>query len=156
MLHTELEVKFGCTQTVRDMPLNPFRLFQDPLKRRNPQSVIKTNNKCIYRVMTKLQEIYFPYSFLFKTSIKVKFRTDADNGKNPISHEEQEAYQYQEPESDEEKEEHFVVNMDAPRLSDFRKIVVTYLVTLAEPATNTKSIWNKKRNIGTKYFSKAN
>lgn len=57
MLGTELEVKFGCMQTVMNMLINQFRLFQDPNKRRSPQSVMETNNNRIYLVIKKLQEM---------------------------------------------------------------------------------------------------
>lgn len=37
----ELEVKFGCTQTVRDMLIDQCQLFQDLSKRRIPKYAMK-------------------------------------------------------------------------------------------------------------------
>lgn len=43
MVNVWLEVKLGCTNTMRDMLMNLFRLFQEPTKKIIPQYLMKMN-----------------------------------------------------------------------------------------------------------------
>lgn len=47
MVDTELEANFGCMQTVRDILINQFRMFQGRTKTSIAQYVMETNNNHI-------------------------------------------------------------------------------------------------------------
>lgn len=110
-----------------------------------------TSNQVIDKVMKKLHEMYFLDSFLSKSRRKVKVGHGADNGKDPMSHEEKGGKQ--EPEPEEYLKEDRVVNVEAPR-QKCQKITVTDVVDLTEPTTKTKSTRKKKRKLEITYYSK--
>lgn len=109
---TELEVKSACTQTVKGMIMNKFRLFQGHIKRRSPKAVMETNNSRINRIMKNLRELYFPDSVIYRSRSKWKDESDEDNGRDPVTHEELEEDQDQDTEKD------GVVDVNAPPESD--------------------------------------
>lgn len=58
MMEKEFELTIGCTQTVRNMDMNHFILFQYATKRRILQYVTVTNNNRMERGMKNPQEVY--------------------------------------------------------------------------------------------------
>lgn len=115
---------------------------------------MEKNNKRIDRVIKKLQEIYFLDSALFKK--KGKGRSDAENGRDPVPHEEKQLEQEPEMEREEDPKEETVedgvANVEASRQRGSQKRPVTEVVDLTKP--ETKSIWKKKLEIEKKSYSR--
>lgn len=149
MLDTELEIKFACTQTLRDMLINQCHLLHGPLNRRSPQYGMETNNKRNDFVMKKLQKMYVPDPVVSKFKRKGEDGHDEDNGTDHVPHFEQEAN----PDRDSDQEKDGVANVDVPWPSSPQRTFPD-VADLTDPATMTKSIGQIKCKHGAKSSSK--